>query len=131
MSKTYSISELAKEFSLTTRSIRFYEDQGLLSPTRNGTTRIYSAEDRVRLKLILRGKRLGFALAEIGELIDLPTNDRKQLKRMLSIISEKKAALEQQIKDIAIVKLELETAEERCLKALHTVRSQQEQETHH
>ena len=61
--KTYSISELAKEFDITTRSIRFYEDQGLLSPTRAGQTRIYSKRDRVRLKLILRGKRLGFSLS--------------------------------------------------------------------
>jgi hypothetical protein len=63
MSLTYTISELAKEFSVTTRTIRFYEDQGLLSPRREGTSRIFSARDRVRLKLALRGKRLGFSLA--------------------------------------------------------------------
>ena len=62
--KTYSISELAKEFDVTTRSVRFYEDQGLLHPTRRGQTRIFSSKDRVRLKLILRGKRMGFSLAE-------------------------------------------------------------------
>src|SRR5690554_8102312 len=71
MSRTYSISELASEFDVTTRSIRFYEDQGLLHPTRRGQTRIYSSKDRVRLKLILRGKRLGFSLAETRELFDL------------------------------------------------------------
>ena len=68
---TYSISELAAEFDLTTRSIRFYEDQQLLAPTRRGQTRIYSRQDRVQLKLILRGKRLGFSLLEIKELFDL------------------------------------------------------------
>jgi DNA-binding transcriptional MerR regulator len=61
---TYSIGELAREFDITTRSIRFYEDQGLILPTRKGQTRIYNQRDRVRLKLILRGKRLGFSLAE-------------------------------------------------------------------
>ena len=69
--RTFSISELAREFDVTTRSIRFYEDQGLLNPTRQGQTRIYSRQDRVRLKLTLRGKRLGFSLADIRELFDL------------------------------------------------------------
>jgi DNA-binding transcriptional MerR regulator len=71
MSDSYSISELAKEFGVTTRTIRFYEDQGLLSPTRAGATRVFSNRDRVRLKLALRGKRLGFSLAEIRELFEL------------------------------------------------------------
>lgn len=122
MKTTYSISDLSKEFEITTRSIRFYEDQGLLAPTRRGQTRIYSKRDRVRLKLILRGKRLGFSLAETRELFDLydasPSDSAVQLQHMLSIIKEKKDALEQQIKDIAVVKLELETAEERCRNAL-------------
>jgi len=68
---TYSISDLSKEFDITTRSIRFYEDQGLLKPKRRGQTRIYSLKDRVRLKLILRGKRLGFSLAETRRLFEL------------------------------------------------------------
>ncbi|WP_210396924.1 MerR family transcriptional regulator [Motiliproteus sediminis] len=122
MSTTFSISQLSKEFGITTRSIRFYEDQGLLEPTRRGQNRIYSRRDRVRLMLILRGKRLGFSLAEIRELFDLydhnPTNSAAQLRQMLAIISDKKAALEQQMKDIAVVKQELETAEQRCLDAL-------------
>ena len=87
MSKTYSISELASEFDVTTRSIRFYEDQKLLHPTRRGQTRIYSSQDRVRLKLTLRGKRLGFSLAEIRELFELWDETRsgseKQLQLML------------------------------------------------
>ena len=74
--KTFSISELAKEFDVTTRSIRFYEDQGLMKPARRGQTRIYSPQDRVRLKLILRGKRLGFSLAETRRLFDLYDADR-------------------------------------------------------
>ncbi|WP_207063586.1 MerR family DNA-binding transcriptional regulator [Motiliproteus sp. SC1-56] len=122
MTQTYSISDLSKEFDITTRSIRFYEDQGLLKPARRGQTRIYSKRDRVRLMLILRGKRLGFSLAETKELFDLydisPSNKPIQLEYMLGIIDAKKAALEQQIKDIAMLKLELETAEERCRKAL-------------
>ena len=122
MSKTYSISELTSEFDVTTRSIRFYEDQKLLHPTRRGQTRIYSSQDRVRLKLTLRGKRLGFSLAEIRELFELWDETRsgseKQLQLMLSKISERKAALEQQMKDITMVQLELESAEIRCRQAL-------------
>ena len=122
MSKTYSISELASEFDVTTHSIRFYEDQELLHPTRRGQTRIYSSQDRVRLKLTLRGKRLGFSLAEIHELFELWDETRsgseKQLQLMLSKISERKAALEQQMKDITMVQLELESAEIRCRQAL-------------
>ncbi|RUR31644.1 MerR family transcriptional regulator [Vreelandella nanhaiensis] len=122
MSKTYSISELASEFDVTTRSIRFYEDQELLHPARRGQTRIYSSKDRVRLKLTLRGKRLGLSLAEIRELFELWDETRsgseKQLHLMLSKITERRAALEQQMKDITMVQLELESAEIRCRQAL-------------
>ncbi|ELM3649002.1 MerR family DNA-binding transcriptional regulator, partial [Aeromonas salmonicida subsp. salmonicida] len=68
---TYSISELAHEFDITPRTIRYYEDEGLITPTREGQTRIYSHKDKIRLKLTLRGKRLGFSLAEIRELFDM------------------------------------------------------------
>lgn len=122
MSKTYSIGELANEFDVTTRSIRFYEDQDLLHPTRRGQTRIYSSKDRVRLKLILRGKRLGFSLAETKELFDLwdetLSGSEKQLQLMLKTISTKRAGLEQQLKDIAMLQLELDSAETRCREAL-------------
>ncbi|WP_421862120.1 MerR family transcriptional regulator [Motiliproteus sp.] len=122
MDKTYSISDLSRDFEITTRSIRFYEDQGLLAPTRRGQTRIYSKGDRVRLKLIMRGKRLGFSLAEIREIITIydtsPDSSEIQLNRMLSIIATKKQALEQQIRDIAMIRMELETTEERCRRAL-------------
>jgi len=98
---TFSISDLAKEFDLTTRSVRFYEDQNLLFPTRKGQTRIYSKQDRVRLKLILRGKRLGFSLAEIGELFSLwdetSSGSEKQLRRLLEVIDTKRTELAQQL----------------------------------
>lgn len=120
--RTYSISELAREFDVTTRSMRFYEDQGLLRPERKGQTRIYSSQDRVRLKLILRGKRMGFSLAETKELFDLwdatPEGDERQLKLMLETLSRKREQLEQQKKDIAQAQMELDTAEVRCREAL-------------
>ncbi|EKE71013.1 MerR family transcriptional regulator [Gallaecimonas xiamenensis] len=118
---TYSISELAKEFDITTRSIRFYEDQGLITPERKGQTRIYNRQDRVRLKLTLRGKRLGFSLAEIRKLFDLYDADKSsitQLNTMLELVAEKKAALEQQMEDIKVVLMELTSAETRCRTAL-------------
>ena len=119
--QTFSISDLAKEFDITTRSIRFYEDQGLITPRRNGQTRIYSKRDKVRLKLILRGKRLGFSLAETGRLFELYDADKssaKQLITMLDLIEEKKEHLIQQMDDIKVVLMELVTAEKRCRETL-------------
>lgn len=120
--KTYNISELAKEFDVTTRSIRFYEDQGLLHPTRRGQTRIFSSKDRVRLKLILRGKRMGFSLAETKELFDLwdetLSGNEKQLLLMLDTLNSKREQLEQQKNDIAQAEMEIDTAEARCREAL-------------
>ena len=94
----YSISDLSKEFDITTRSIRFYEDQGLLSPARKGQTRIYNQRDKVRLKLILRGKRLGFSLAETGrlfELYDVDKTSATQLTSIMTLITDKKRDLHQ------------------------------------
>ena len=116
-SQTYSISDLARELDITTRAIRFYEEQGMLAPERRGLERIYSARDKVTLKLILRGKRIGFSLAECRELIELydPTGgNHKQLQTMLGKISERRIQLEQQLLDIQHMQLELDTAEERC-----------------
>jgi DNA-binding transcriptional MerR regulator len=113
----YSISELSKEFDITTRSIRFYEDQGLLAPTRKGQTRIYNQRDKVRLKLILRGKRLGFSLAETGRLFELYDADKsseKQLSIMLDLITLKKNDLNQQLDDINAVLIELNGLEDNC-----------------
>jgi len=125
-STTYSISDLSKEFDITTRSIRFYEDQGLLSPTRKGQTRIYNQRDKVRLKLILRGKRLGFSLAETGrlfELYDVDKTSAKQLNSIMELINNKKNDLKQQLEDINAVLIELNDLEDNCqetLKALTT-----------
>jgi len=118
---TYSISDLSKEFDITTRSIRFYEDQGLLKPKRRGQTRIYNLTERVRLKLILRGKRLGFSLAEtrrLFELYDADKNSRTQLHTMLELVEDKKVALQQQMDDIKVVLMELNSAEQQCRDAL-------------
>jgi DNA-binding transcriptional MerR regulator len=118
---TYSISDLARELDITTRTIRFYEEQGMLCPERRGLERVYSVRDKVTLKLILRGKRIGFSLAECRDLIGLydPTGDnQKQLTTMLVKIAERRAQLDQQLLDIQQMQLELDTAEERCKAAL-------------
>ena len=124
--RTFSISELAKEFDVTTRTIRFYEQQGLLNPARQGQTRIYSAKDRVRLMLTLRGKRLGFSLAESKELFDMydytTQGNEKQLLYMLNILSKKQADMQQQLNDIQRLQEELNIAESRCQDALERVR---------
>ena len=117
MSNTYSISDLARELDITPRAIRFYEEQGMLSPERRGLERIYSARDKVSLKLILRGKRIGFSLAECKELIELydpASGNRKQLETFMGKIAERRLQLEQQLLDIQQMQLELDTAEERC-----------------
>ena len=120
MSTTYSISDLARELDITTRAIRFYEEQGMLSPERRGQERIYSARDKVSLKLILRGKRIGFSLAECRELIELydPSGNHKQLETFMRKIGERREQLRQQLLDIEQMQLELDTAEERCLAAM-------------
>jgi DNA-binding transcriptional MerR regulator len=117
---TYKISELAKEFDITTRSIRFYEDEGLIQPDRKGTMRVYQRRDKIRLKLILRGKRLGFSLAEIRELFELYDTHQEddQLTKMLKIIDEKEALLKRQLDDINTLLEDLTTARERCEAAL-------------
>ncbi|PKM05301.1 MAG: MerR family transcriptional regulator [Gammaproteobacteria bacterium HGW-Gammaproteobacteria-6] len=127
---TYSISDLARELDITTRAIRFYEEQGLLSPQRRGNERIYSARDRVTLKLILRGKRIGFSLAECRDLIclyDPAGGNQRQLTSMLDKIAERRAQLDQQLLDIQQMQIELDTAEERCQAALLSTRTGQQQ----
>jgi DNA-binding transcriptional MerR regulator len=122
---TFNIGELAREYDITTRSIRFYEDQGLLSPTRQGQTRIYSQKDRVRLKLLLRGKRLGFSLAEIKnifELYDTEATEEKQMHTMLALINEKRQQLEQQKADIIAVLEELDQLEQGCQESLRNLK---------
>lgn len=122
---TFNIGELAKEYNITTRSIRFYEDQGLLHPTRQGQTRIYSQKDRVRLKLVLRGKRLGFSLAEIKtifELYDTEATEEKQMLTMLDLIEEKRLKLEQQRNDLNATLEELEQLKQGCHDALEKLK---------
>ena len=125
---SYSISDLARELDITTRAIRFYEEQGMLAPERRGQERVYSPKDKVTLKLILRGKRIGFSLAECKELIELydpESGNRKQLETFMNKIAERRSQLEQQLLDIQQMQLELDTAEERCLAALEATESQQ------
>ena len=118
---TFTISELAKEFALTTRAIRFYEDCGLVSPHRAGSARVYGERERVRIKLILRGKRLGLSLAEIGELLDLyevARNERAQLSKFLQLLGERRGRLLQQKEDIDATLAEIEGLERECRRRL-------------
>lgn len=120
-----SIGELAKEFDITPRSIRFYEEQGLLSPERNGQNRVYTNKDWVRLKLVLRGKRLGFSLAEtktLFELYDNNSNSEAQLNTMLGMTEQKRSVLHHQLEDINILLLELEEVEQRCVDELKKIK---------
>lgn len=119
--ESFSITELANEFALTTRAIRFYEDQGLLSPERRGTRRIYSQRERVRLKLVLRGKRLGMSLADIAGILDLYDADhseRPQLLKFLEVLGARRVLLEQQREDIDVVLEEISSIERDCRKRL-------------
>ena len=117
----FSIGELAREFDVTTRAIRFYEDQGLLSPRRDGQRRIYTPRDRTRLKLTLRGKRLGLTLSEIRELIDMyePGRDaRPQLERFLAVLEAHIGGLQQQRADIEAQLSELHSFQRKVRKQL-------------
>ncbi|MDG2237974.1 MAG: MerR family DNA-binding transcriptional regulator [Arenicellales bacterium] len=114
---SYSISDLAREFGVTTRAIRFYEDEGLLRPERSGRQRVYRTRDRVRLKLILRGKRLGFSLNEVGEIInmyDSNPGEAGQLRYFLEQIRQRRDTLKQQHHDIDVTLQELDTIEAQC-----------------
>ncbi len=117
--KTYSISELAKEFGTTTRAIRHYEEYGLIQPQRQGTYRVYTHKNRTRLQLILRGKRIGFSLAEIKEIIDLyqfPHGEQKQTEFLLNKIQLRKRQLNQQLEDIRSMLEEIDDLENRITK---------------
>lgn len=121
MAENYTISQLAAEFGVTTRTIRFYEDQGLISPRREGSNRVFSGRDRVRLKLALRGKRLGFSLAEIRELFelyDISRDERKQLEQFLEKLDRRRAHLEQQREDIAVMLNEIDFFATQCRRLL-------------
>ena len=121
---TYSIGDLAKEFDLTTRAIRFYEDMGLLEPQREGTggrTRTYSARDRARLKLTLRAKRLGLSLTEAKEIIDLyesPRDSGAQLQKFLQVLAEHRQQLEERMQDIQLTLDEVRAQEKEAQQLL-------------
>jgi DNA-binding transcriptional MerR regulator len=115
--RTWTISELAAEFDTTLRTIRFYEDQGMLNPERVGTTRVFHDRDRVRLQLILRGKRLGFTLAEIAHVLDLydeTPGERGQLEFLIADIGKRRSALLEKRRDLDEALAELAALEERC-----------------
>jgi len=125
LTTTYTITELAREFDITPRAIRFYEDQGLLAPTRepgkngNGRNRVYSPRDRTRLKLTLRGKRLGLALSEVKELLDMydaTRDETAQNARFLEVLGRHRATLEQQREDIEAQLKEVIAFENQCRK---------------
>lgn len=119
---TFSIAELAREFDITPRAIRFYENHGILAPVRGaGGRRIYSPRDRTRLKLTLRGKRLGLTLAQIRELIDMyesPKDAVPQARRFLAVLRQHRAALEQQREDIEVTLAEIARHEAECRRIL-------------
>lgn len=121
MSKTYTISDLAREFGVTTRTLRHYEDQGLVTPARDGINRIYTPRDRVRLKLALRGKRLGFSLGEIRELFelhDLAGGERRQLEEFSVKLERRRAQLEQQREDVEVMLNEIHFFATQCQRRL-------------
>ncbi len=115
--RTLTITELAQEFDITPRAIRFYEDMGLLSPAREGRNRVYSHRDRTRLKLTLRGKRLGLSLQEIKQLVDMyesPDDTTPQIKAFLDVLRLHREQLEQQKDDIEVTLAEISQHEARC-----------------
>ena len=129
---TYTITELAREFDITPRAIRFYEDQGLLSPRRDGAggrNRVYAASERTRLKLTLRGKRLGLTLLEIKSLVDMydsPKDSAAQLERFLAVLARHRELLERQREDIEVTLAEITVHEVECTRLLKTDRFSQQ-----
>jgi DNA-binding transcriptional MerR regulator len=119
--KTFTITELAQEFDITPRAIRFYEDVGLLTPARAGRNRVYTHRDRTRLKLTLRGKRLGLSLQEVKQLVDMyesPADTTQQLQAFLEVLQAHRQQLEQQRDDLEVTLTEIGQHEERCRRLL-------------
>lgn len=121
---TYTITELSREFDITPRAIRFYEDQGLLSPNREGPggrNRVYTPRERTHLKLTLRGKRLGLSLSDIKSLVDMyssPRDTEPQLQRFITVLAQHRASLEQQREDIEALLTEISGHEKECQRIL-------------
>jgi DNA-binding transcriptional MerR regulator len=128
MATTYTISDLAQEFDLTTRAIRFYEDMGLLQPSRGGPggrNRVYSSRDRTRLRLTLRAKRLGLSLSEAKEIIDMydsPRDTVPQLQKFLLVLAQHRTQLEEQLREIQVnlEEVKVQEKEARALMARHS-----------
>lgn len=119
--ETFTISELAAEFGLTPRTIRFYEDEGLVSPGRSGMNRVYSRRDRARLELICRGKRLGFSLADVKEFLDLYNRDQRQIEQMkyaAGLARQRIEALEVQLEDVKQTLIDLRGIEKEMVEYL-------------
>ena len=117
MEEFYTITDLTEEFGVSTRTLRFYESEGLIEPVRRGRRRLYRSGDRTRLKLILRGKRLGFSLAEIREIVAMyrsAPGEEGQLRLLLGKIEDRRADLAQKQSDIEITMEELDTVERGC-----------------
>ncbi|ABR59887.1 MerR family transcriptional regulator [Sinorhizobium medicae] len=121
MNKYYSITELTREFGISTRTLRFYEDEGLIHPERRGRTRLFRPADRHLIKEILRGRRIGFTIAEIREIIQVykdPPGEMGQLQLLMKRVEEKREDLRQKRKDIEDTLTELDNVEEACLTRL-------------
>ncbi len=119
---TFGISDLAREFGITPRTIRFWEDQGILAPEREGSKRVFTRRDRARLKMALRGKRLGLSLAEIKDLIGMynsTADETPQLLECLRVMEKRRSALEQQREDIEAMLAEIGQFEQQCQTELH------------
>jgi len=116
-SRTWTIAEIAEELGITHRTVRYYEDLGLISPERRGTSRVFHARDRIRLQLVLRGKRLGFPLDEIRTIVDMydeQPGEAGQLRYLLGQIDDRRAELEQRKRDVEAALAELDDLESRC-----------------
>ena len=134
MAQTFTIRELADAFDVTTRTIRFYEDEGLLKPKREGQQRVFRSRDRVRLKLILRGKRLGFSLAEIKEIVgmyDEAPGETGQLRLFLSKIAERRRELEDKRRDLEETLAELDVLEAQSKERLEELQACAESDEEH
>ncbi len=121
MREFYTITELTREFGISTRTLRFYEDEGLIQPVRRGRTRLFRPSDRHLVRQILRGKRLGFSIAEIREIVKMykePPGEAGQLKAIISAIEERRVQLRQKRRDLEETLSELDQAEEACVERL-------------
>ncbi|MDZ7823765.1 MAG: MerR family DNA-binding transcriptional regulator [Ahrensia sp.] len=125
MREFYTITEMTKEFGISTRTLRFYEDEALISPVRRGRTRLFRPADRLLIKQIMRGKRLGFSIAEIREIIQMykaPPGETGQLRTIIAKVEERRIELRQKRKDIEDTLAELDAVEETCVNRLAEMR---------